>query len=194
MAMILDHVNGDATDNRLENLRIVCPNCNATLETHCGRNKPRGRPPRACESCGDQFRATHANQRFCSRTCSTATIAPLRRLAERPPLDELLDMIDREGYLAVGRRFGVSDNAIRKWLRAYGTDPPKPGHGIVPPPAPPPALSDEEATGALASLAAGTSVYAVARSLEVCDKTVRALKHGRTYRHLDRPSGLPRAA
>jgi transposase-like protein len=27
--------------------------------------------------------------------------------------------IDALGYLAVGRRYGVSDNAIRKWRRAY---------------------------------------------------------------------------
>ncbi|MBA3840011.1 MAG: HNH endonuclease, partial [Thermoleophilaceae bacterium] len=31
MSLILDHVNGVSDDNRLENLRIVCPNCAATL-------------------------------------------------------------------------------------------------------------------------------------------------------------------
>ena len=36
--LILDHINGINTDNRIENLRIVCPNCNAGLETHCGKN------------------------------------------------------------------------------------------------------------------------------------------------------------
>ena len=39
MTLILDHENGIHNDNRLENLRIVCPNCNATLDTHCGKNK-----------------------------------------------------------------------------------------------------------------------------------------------------------
>lgn len=39
IALILDHINGKNNDNRLENLRIVCPNCNATLDTHCGKNK-----------------------------------------------------------------------------------------------------------------------------------------------------------
>jgi hypothetical protein len=35
----LDHVNGDKTDNRLENLRILCPNCHALQPTHRGLNK-----------------------------------------------------------------------------------------------------------------------------------------------------------
>jgi hypothetical protein len=34
----LDHVNGRRDDNRLENLRIVCPNCHAQTSTYRGRN------------------------------------------------------------------------------------------------------------------------------------------------------------
>ena len=33
MTLILDHINGINNDNRLENLRWVCPNCNQQLET-----------------------------------------------------------------------------------------------------------------------------------------------------------------
>jgi hypothetical protein len=40
----LDHVNGDRTDNRLENLRLLCPNCHALTPTYRGRNI--GREPR----------------------------------------------------------------------------------------------------------------------------------------------------
>ncbi len=37
----LDHVNGDHNDNRLENLRILCPNCHSLTHTWCGRkNRP----------------------------------------------------------------------------------------------------------------------------------------------------------
>lgn len=39
MSLILDHINGVHNDNRIENLRMLCPNCNSTLETHAGKNK-----------------------------------------------------------------------------------------------------------------------------------------------------------
>ncbi|PIQ77478.1 hypothetical protein COV82_04325 [Candidatus Peregrinibacteria bacterium CG11_big_fil_rev_8_21_14_0_20_46_8] len=35
----LDHVNGDRHDNRIENLRILCPNCHSLKPTHRGRNR-----------------------------------------------------------------------------------------------------------------------------------------------------------
>lgn len=35
----LDHINGDRNDNRIENLRILCPNCHSLQPTHRGLNK-----------------------------------------------------------------------------------------------------------------------------------------------------------
>ncbi len=34
----LHHVNGDSTDNRIENIRILCPNCHAQTPTYRGKN------------------------------------------------------------------------------------------------------------------------------------------------------------
>lgn len=34
----LDHINGDSSDNRLENLRFLCPNCHSQTDTYCSRN------------------------------------------------------------------------------------------------------------------------------------------------------------
>jgi hypothetical protein len=74
MAMILDHINGVANDHRIENLRIVCPNCAATLDTHCARGRRISRADQSCLRCGASFRPKSATQRYCSRECALAGI------------------------------------------------------------------------------------------------------------------------
>lgn len=124
MALILDHINGVANDHRLENLRIVCPNCAATLDTHCGRQNRRELVPRRCPTCTGAFWPSRAKQRFCGRSCASrrdrsSEGRPVARKVPRPPYNHLLREVASIGYAATGRRYGVSDNAIRKWLRRY---------------------------------------------------------------------------
>lgn len=193
MALILDHINGVRDDNRIENLRIVCANCNATLDTHCGRNGRVEREPKDCLRCGNRYVPNFDAQKYCSRFCgSRHENRPVQpRKAVRPPLEELLAGIGTEGYEAVGRRYDVSGNAIRKWVRAYGVEPPPgPGRVFNPPPRPPAVLDDDEARWALDLLAAGTSTYAIAHLLGVSQQTIRQLRRGITYRHIERPQAL----
>jgi hypothetical protein len=124
MSLVLDHINGISNDHRLENLRIVCPNCAATLETHCGRNLPR---ERICPGCGESFEPRKLGHRYCSRRC-WGTInssrlrgvpQPGRRKVTRPSEAQLREDLGSSNFVAVGRKYGVTDNAVRKWLRWY---------------------------------------------------------------------------
>lgn len=105
MALILDHKNGVHNDNRLENLQIVCANCNATLDTHCGkqaRNKNRLNKCKVAKE-ASRLKAIDSNMK--------------RRKVVRPDLGVVRAEIAANGYSATGRKYGVSDNAIRKWLK-----------------------------------------------------------------------------
>lgn len=124
MSLILDHINGVANDHRLENLRMVCPNCAATLETHCGRNTPR---VRICPGCRSPFEPRNAQHRYCSQECWGRVAAhvyrgkshPGARKVPRPSYEQLMTDLESMSMLAVGRKYGVSDNAVRKWIRWY---------------------------------------------------------------------------
>ncbi|MDX6651329.1 MAG: hypothetical protein QOJ38_110 [Solirubrobacterales bacterium] len=124
MALILDHINGVPNDHRLSNLRVVCPNCAATLHTHCGRKNRRAPMPRNCARCSSRFFPKYGGQRYCSRACGIRwdrrgkAVLGARRV-ERPPHSELILEIERLGYEGVGRRYGVSGSAIRKWVAFY---------------------------------------------------------------------------
>lgn len=124
MALILDHINGVATDNRIENLRIVCANCAATLDTHCGRKNRLVVDPLACAHCGESFVPRYPAQRYCSHACGVHNKGPrdpkpAARKVPRPPYEQLVAEIRATNYCAVARTYGVSDNAVRKWIRCY---------------------------------------------------------------------------
>lgn len=63
-----------------------------------------------CCDCGCQIGKTSQRCNVCEKR--------LRRVVERPPRDELAAMIANLGFSAVGRIYGVSDNAIKKWCKS----------------------------------------------------------------------------
>ena len=44
---------------------------------------------------------------------------PRRRKAERPSHAQLRADLSELSWVAVGAKYGVSDNAVRKWIRSY---------------------------------------------------------------------------
>ena len=46
IVLILDHIDGHSENNELDNLRLICPNCDSQLSTFKGRNTGNGRHSR----------------------------------------------------------------------------------------------------------------------------------------------------
>lgn len=39
LIFILDHIDGDASNNKRNNFRLICPNCDSQLDTYKSKNK-----------------------------------------------------------------------------------------------------------------------------------------------------------
>lgn len=113
LSLVLDHINGKNNDNRRENLRFLCPNCNSQTETFGSRNKKKV-TSNTCKNCGKDI---SKRALFCMK-CVSHTRTPIRKVENRPPKEELKQMKEEHGYSWTGRQFGVSGNTIKKWLNA----------------------------------------------------------------------------
>jgi len=68
-------------------------------------------PSGTCPICGEEVFGT----KYCSIECS----AKSKRKVLRPSKEELDNKINNMSFCAIGREYGVSDNAIRKWAKQY---------------------------------------------------------------------------
>lgn len=89
----VDHINGDPLDNSASNLRFQCPNCHSqkTIKIKVdGRKRKQPYSPKFNN-----------------------------RKVVRPTKDELITLLSSSNYSKVGKQFGVSGNAVKKWLKYY---------------------------------------------------------------------------
>lgn len=129
ISLILDHINGNSSDNRIENLQIVCPNCNAGLETFSGKNvktKAKNFFVRKEENYDVIRNSKLKSKKYQKKernenglTNKQINYILKQRKTERPPYEKLLKEIEELGYIGVGKKYGVSDNSIRKWVKTY---------------------------------------------------------------------------
>ena len=90
----LHHIDENRFNNRLENLQILCSNCH--IQTH-----------------------NYSNTIKSYKKEKVKIKKERPRKVERPPYQKLINEVNEFGYSAIGRKYNVSDNAIRKWVKFY---------------------------------------------------------------------------
>lgn len=118
LVMVLDHINGVSNDNRLENLRLLCPNCNSQTTTFAGRSQKK---VKTC-GCGRQIHSKSMQCLICTRR--------KYRKVERPTAEELREMLWEKPTSQIAKQFGVSDKAVEKWAKAYNLSKPPRGYWV----------------------------------------------------------------
>lgn len=138
----LDHKNGDNLDNRIENLKILCPNCHSQTKTYCNckiksssselrkinydnRNNLQSISKKEKVKREKLKREIIINYCKCGKEISKRSIHckscaaynQKRKVEDRPNKNILLKMIKETSFEAVGRSFGVTGKTIKKWIK-----------------------------------------------------------------------------
>lgn len=103
LTLQVDHKNGDPLDNRIENLRFLCPNCHVQTDTHSTSSKHKCK--NLCD-CGKQITQKAKQCKSCSK----------KKVKNVPNKWELEKLIQTHGYAGTGRIFDVTGNCVKKWI------------------------------------------------------------------------------
>lgn len=108
----LDHINGDYRDNRIENLRFLCPNCHSQTKNWSGRKDKK--MSKKC-SCGSIINKKSIHCRSCASKRQENKIV-------WPHVKELIKMVENSSFVGVAKKLGVTDSAIRKRIKNHIND------------------------------------------------------------------------
>ncbi|MBT6052625.1 MAG: HNH endonuclease [Candidatus Scalindua sp.] len=117
LVLELHHVDGDKLNNRLSNLKIICPHCHSQTPNFRGKNKRIKKLKRYCKLCNVEV--TKSKTGLC-RSCNNKTrdySNAKRKVKNRPPVEQLIEEIKELGYVGTGKKYGVSDVSIRNWIK-----------------------------------------------------------------------------
>ncbi len=111
ISLQIHHINGVHNDNRIENLQILCPNCHSQTETYAGKNANR-------EEC---LTTKTVGRKKAIKKDEWEKIKENAWKRNHPTKETLVTVFLEYGsFVKVGKVYGVSDNAVRKWFKHYG--------------------------------------------------------------------------